>query len=271
MAPSPVRRGWEFRAKSQIWRIFPSDSGFILGEDRDTAKKLVSFFCVRASDGTVVWRDLNLPEPWWVSIEAVSGQLLLLHEYRVPSMPDHQKILAVNIMTGTPVWTNEDLTFSFSTGESLYASQDLFDRRVFYQLDPSSGEILREVDGGTVHALRDENPENVSIPFAVPSPGGDIPDSARRHLGGADLHGPAEFLDHGRLSIFSCYEHTDAGIQPGLLREHLFIVDPEGEKICFHDVICDDVVHPSPAVFFRFGKTVLYIKEKKLLCSLNLL
>lgn len=268
--PGVVRKVWEYRADGQIWRILPSATGFLLCEERDTAAKRVSFSCLLAKEGRVAWKGVTLPESWWVSMEAVAGELLLLHEYPVPTMPDHRKIFAVDIATGKLLWINEELTFSFSSGSSIFATRELFDRRAFFELDTASGEALREIDIDTIRDIQKTIPDGRKPCVALPMPASELPSCVLEMLGNAELQGVPDRLEYGPTTVISCYEGVTAPGTPRTLREHLFVTGQEGDALLFHDVLCEGLSLPVPESFFRLDAMIYYVKDKIRLCSVSL-
>src|SRR5258705_3352973 len=138
---------WEFHVRGIIWRLLVSGKGQFVGEERNINERSVSFFCIDSESGTPLWRDLRLAEPWWIGIEALHDDLVLLHEFAMPDFPDHKKIHALDLSSGKLLWSNEEVTYLFSHGNAIYAAKDLNDVRTYLELDSMSGKERRELDG----------------------------------------------------------------------------------------------------------------------------
>lgn len=261
---------WNFRTAGNIWKIIPADPGLIVGEERDLAGKTVSYFCVALDDGRVKWQGKRLAESWWTGIESVHRGILFIHEYPVPSMPDHKKILAIDTQTGDTLWENPDLAFGFAVGASVYASKELFDRKAYYELDLMTGAVKREIPSDDLLALRAEPGPgwggDVQFPDWIPDPAapvrGAFPD-------GVELQ-PGESLSHDGAEITTCYEVLPPAAGARKLREHLFVIDVRSGALVFRDVVCDDLSLPAGSTFFRVEERILYVKDRTTLRSFTI-
>ena len=72
---------WEYKVDGLIWRVIPAESGKIVGEVRNVTKKATSFFCLNQMTGEVFWEDLKFGERWWIGIEAIHKDVILLHGF----------------------------------------------------------------------------------------------------------------------------------------------------------------------------------------------
>jgi hypothetical protein len=266
MVSDRVRPAWEFRAASAIWRILPAGEEYIVGEVRDSGKKTVSFFAVRLDDGRRCWEGNVLPEKWWAGIEASHGTTLFLHEYPVPSMPDHRKIFAVDIPTGNLLWKNEELAFSFASDDGVYGSRDFFDRRAYYKLDEATGETGEEIPTETIVLLMARKPAGWGEHIEMPGTDEEIPAVVGAHPGLSADPLPGESLRRGDVVVLTCFDRIPGSGQGPSMREHLFVIS--GSGVLFHDVACDGMTGPVPGTFFRFRDRVLYIKNRSILRSL---
>jgi len=266
MVSDRVHPAWDFKASSSIWRILPAGEDYIVGEVRDREKKSVSFFSVRLEDGRRCWEGNVLTERWWAGIEAVHGSTLFLHEYPVPSMPDHRKVFAVDIPTGKLLWKNEDLAFSFATDDGVYGSRDFFDRRAYYKLDTATGEAGEEVAPEVIDRLMSLKPVEWGDHIEFPRADEGLPAAVGGHPALSAELLPGESLRRGDVSVLTCYDRVP-GSAPAV-REHLFIV--AGGDVLFHDLVCDGLAGPVPGTFFRHRDRILYIKNRTLLRSLSI-
>src|SRR5450759_102613 len=99
-----LKPAWSYTTEGVLWRLLFSETNFIVGEDRDTEKKEVSFFCLNASNGDVLWKDISFAEPWWIGIEGIVHGKVFLHGFKKPDMPEHGRIIAVDLGTGRELW-----------------------------------------------------------------------------------------------------------------------------------------------------------------------
>ena len=70
---------WNYVVAGVIWRVSPDGSGHLIGEERDPERRAVVFFCLNASDGTVLWEHLRMDDEWWVGNEVVGDVNVLIH------------------------------------------------------------------------------------------------------------------------------------------------------------------------------------------------
>jgi len=267
MVSDRIRPAWDFEASSSIWRVLPAGDDYIVGEVRDREKKAVSFFSVRLEDGRRCWEGNVLTEQWWAGIEAVHGSTLFLHEYPVPSMPDHRKIYAVDIPTGKIRWKNEELAFSFATDDAVYGSRDFFDRRAYFKLDAVTGEAGEEVPAEVIERLLAVKPAGWGDHVEIPRADDEFPAGIAGHPALAADPLPGESLRRGDISVLTCYDRAPGSGSGPSVREHLFVVD-RGD-VLYHDLVCDGLTGPVPGTFFRHRDRVLYIKNRSLLRSLS--
>src|SRR5436309_6488000 len=160
---SRTRRGsiepvWTFSTNATLWRLLPSRNGYFVGEDRDTSEKKVSFFCLDQQGGRICWSGVRFDEPWWIGLEAIHQGRVFVHEYAAPDMPDHKKIFALDLATGTLLWSTEELKFVAAHEERIYAAREHHEERQFFELDAESGTSLRQIDAGYLNVLRESIP-----------------------------------------------------------------------------------------------------------------
>lgn len=259
---------WDFTASGIIWKILPCEGRLIVGEERDPVKKTVSMFCVRLDDGTVLWKGITPAETWWTGIEAVHRGVIIVHEYPVPSMPDHGSIIAIDAARGERLWENRDLAFAFASGGTICGSRDLFDRRAFFEVDLTTGAAGRELTAGEARALRESGETGWGMDVGIPAPADDVPDRIRAEFPPGTGLLPGETLMHNDIEISNCYESRNAG--PGALREHIFAIDARSGSLLRRDVVCDGLSVPAGTTFFRAEGRILYVRDRSTLRSFAL-
>ena len=271
---------WAYDANGIIWRVHFTDHKRIIGECRNQDKKLASFFCLDEESGKSLWRDLSLEEPWWVGIEAVLSDVVLLHTYGTPDMPGHRGIRALDTGSGTLLWRNDDITFWFGQGESVFAYRDFFERRVGYELSLRTGENRRTFDGSLeeLHEIRrlasGEQPSSgVVLPEILQ---GDAEDASifsivRRFTKGREIVGNIEFIVEGEFLLFNYHAHArdSTGESPKLDNELNVIRFPGGTRI-YSDVIGRNLKASVPDAFFIRRPRLFFIKDQQVLTSVRL-
>ncbi|MDD8018159.1 MAG: DUF4905 domain-containing protein [Bacteroidota bacterium] len=264
---------WQFSATNTLWRIIFSDSKIIVGEDRDTQNKSVTFFCIDAHDGRVLWQKKSFSEKWWIGIEGIAGDRLFLHGFKKPDMPDHQGIICADLKTGIEVWHNNGCSFLTVHFPFVYGYRDLFERRVYRELQASDGTFVQELP---------QLPENVdsNLPlektdFLFPQPLLSenelvwklIPEdlfrirSDTKHL---------EYIELEKYLVFNAYTISQDQEHQENLINTLYIIDVQSRKKLYSDVLNNETPYPVPDSFFVDGNTLYYIKERKTFVALTL-
>ncbi len=102
-----------------IWNtLADGDNQRLFLEVRDAQEKSVSFSALNLRNNQWLWKDLRLEEQWWVSLRAVSGDVLLFTVYTDASNPDKKSVVAFDVQQGRMVWWHNG--FSLTSVNSLY-------------------------------------------------------------------------------------------------------------------------------------------------------
>jgi hypothetical protein len=272
-----VKIAWEFAVRGVLWRLLPSAEGYIVGEDRDIERKSVSFFCVERTSGRVFWKDLMLDEHWWISLDTIFQNLLFVHTFASPDMPQPRGIFAIDLSSGKTLWSNDEMTLISVSSDGLYAaSQRDFERSV-HQLDPLTGTMIRDVGSNEMEqklASLTASDVRAFLEYPVLAENiADLNDGARRAIERAKSK-PGDItridcLKMGDTSIVGYQENLSANqIQPNL-RQRIVIIDERGRSI-FEDTVNTSLARALPDSFFCIGDFVYYVKEKKTLCAVYL-
>lgn len=265
---------WEYRTRGIIWRLLFAEPGFIVGEDRDHEKRTVSFFCVDAQSGRALWNNRQFNELWWISIEAVYGNVVFLHEFLRPDFPDHHKIIAVDLATGKELWRNEDYKFLFAHQDCVYAMKEMFEFLAVHELDLHSGEILRNLTDQSdyVKVLREtaEAQRTASVEYPSPFDQGTNRQAVMTHIDSAKLRGEIEAIETATNLIFGFYQNVSKNPVEQELDQHLKILEKENGKLVFSDVITQKGKMPVPDLFFVHNHTLFYVKNQNTLKAVNL-
>jgi len=268
---------WQFKTEGVLWRLLSSDNGLFVGEDRNLDSKSVSFFCIEQASGRVRWKNVHFKERWWISIESMHRNVLFLHEYASPDMPDHKKIYAVELGTGKLMWMNDELKFLFAYKDSVYTAKDEYSNRTFFELDLTGGTVVREIDPSYLNVLRNSvatNIEAIEYPRCYDVNQGDtltVKKKIETVIADTQSIMHAEYIDKNTALIIGYYENKSASSTAQDLQQHIVMVDQGNNRILFRDVIHSHVASIVPDIFFCIGDFVYYIKDRKLLIAVKLL
>lgn len=257
---------WTADVRSALWRVMFSFDGHIILEDRDTVNKSAVFSCVNAKDGSMVWSGRSMGEPWWIGLSAVTKDRVYLHGFRKPDMPEPWTITAADRATGSVLWKNEQCAFHSASDDTVFAYRDLFERRVYYRVDPANGNILEEFDALPADAPDAAGNERTDFTFpeaVLPSD----PEVLSVHPDARDA-ASAERIVMGRFDLLSMY-HPMAGEVP-TLKNRLTIVDSHAKKKVYSVVMNGETPYPVPDSFFVDQQRIYYVHERRTLVAVDL-
>ena len=265
---SVLKPKWKFVADGIVWRIHFSNSNFIVGEDRNIDKKKTTFFCINATNGAILWKNIVILDDWWVGIEKVTDDKIFFHGFGKPDMPEHKKVFMVDLGTGKLIWKNEDYTFYTGNNNFIYVFKDYFERRVYYKINSSNGEILEEITDLTDEIIMSTENENIAN-LIYPSVLTDLEnftfqDEIKNITNGEKIVGAIEYVLLDDKIIFNYHKQKDK-----LLENKLFIIKKEGKKL-FEEIILKESEYPAPDSFFVQNNLLYFIKNRNTLTALNL-
>ena len=270
---------WTFSAGSIIWRMVLAEHGKLVGECRDPETRAASFFCLDMSTGRALWRDLRLDEQWWVGIEAVQKNVVLLHAFAKPDMPEHKGIRAFDDVSGVQLWRNDDVAYWFGHDDRVIAYRDFFERRVGYEIDLQSGVVLKTHDNSLeeLHELRRKSAEEQNLPevtlpeiFAEEAADAELAALVGKETKGKKLSGRVEYIRQHDLLLFNFHVQRSDGTMGMKLENNLILYRLPEKKRVFADVIGRNLTGYVPDSFFVKHPFVLFIKDQRVLTALRL-
>ncbi len=259
---SSLRPAWTYTTDFMLWRIIASGTGELLGEERDVAKKEVRFFCLNQQTGKVIWKTDGLHDRWWVGMEGVHKDVMLLHGFASPDLPGNKGVSAVDIATGNRLWKHDELMFLRATGTSVFASkQETISGESILELDYRSGALLKSW-GANRQAIQqgaDEESPTAVYPTHLLSPADEA--ELRRHASSGEWASDPQMIRTDRFAIFHVATKKDDAIHPMLL-----VIDSSKETVVFRDEL---EVH-TPASFFVDAGFVFFLKHRSSIVALKL-
>ncbi len=272
-----IKPTWHYKASGVIWRLVPTSSGKLIGESRNLEKKEASFFCLNRKTGEVLWEGATFGEQWWIDIEAVHEDTLLLHKFATPELPEHQSIIAVDVLAGTRLWQNDEVKLEAVTERALYASRwtERGDRLIL-GLDYKTGKILESLDDlKSGLAITDPQLTGVQDP-EMPEPVFDLATfnspaniSIREHCNPESLVGQVECIERPRHLIFSYYQPASPSSKESM-NNILKILDRQKNTIIFSETICHNSLAAVPENFFVQDGMLFFVRERTELIAIGL-
>lgn len=111
-------------------------------EVRDGVNFKVTFSMLDYSKSEFVWKDVSLPESWWVSLAAANKNTVLLNRFmNKGGNPDHKSLIALDARSGTVRWEIEELSF-YDWSESQALGYRTKDDLVRVSIDLVTGKLM---------------------------------------------------------------------------------------------------------------------------------
>jgi len=271
---------WTFAPGGTIWRLFPAKSGQLVGESRNEDAKRATFFALDMETGTPLWQNLAFDEPWWIGIEDVTEEVLLLHKFASPDMPQHKGIIGVDLRTGRQLWSNDQSTYWFTHKNSLFVHKMMFEKRMASELDVRSGQLVKEFgedQEASLFRIREEAHETdqngISFPDAVELDRvhSNTARIIRKHLPATDVQGFVEFLQIDPLLLLNYFVPSRrSSSEKTLLDNHFKILETTGGRLLYSDTIARGAPAAVPDSFFVHNRIVYYVKDQKILTAIRL-
>lgn len=258
---------WQFTADNILWRIMFSYNGMIIGEDRNTETKSVTFFCLRSNDGAPVWKQRTFNEQWWIGLTGVTEDRLYLHGFKKPDMPEQKGIIAVDVLQGTIRWFNPDFAFIALKPPFVYGYKDLFERRLYYRLDDRTGELQEELQSLPEDVRENDQYEKTDFTFSRQASAEEDPELWSL-LNSEPGFVSAEIIQAEKYSVLNVYQKHPS--EERSLKNTLHVIDSSTKKKVYSDVLNGSTPYAVPDSFFMDGERIYYIKERKTFVALDL-
>lgn len=146
-----IKKILNYSDKRQIWRLLLNTENHLLIEERDVKTKAVSFSCVDLQTKKFFFKGFQFEEKFWIGIEAFAKDIVLLHKYIKPDMPQHKGLTAFKIDSKEILWHNDRYQFLFCVDDDIYCRRQKFDSKEYYVVDIYSGNIKKELGGDLIY------------------------------------------------------------------------------------------------------------------------
>lgn len=137
-------------------------------EVRDDVNFKVMFSLLDYAKNEFVWKDISIPENWWVSLAAVNKSTVLLNRFmNKGGNPDHKSLIALDATTATIRWEIEELSF-YNWNESEILGYRTKDDLVPVKVNLLTGQLAEETWQPKPENIRPENPKPVFYAEGTP-------------------------------------------------------------------------------------------------------
>lgn len=230
-------------------------------EVRNPDEKTVSFSALNLRNNQWLWKDVRLEEPWWISLRAIQGDILLLTVYTDTNNPDKKSVVAYDVIQNRLVW--------WSNGFSLTSVNSLYVRGVDVRfpeketiLDLFTGKPVQQVD----FHLEDSQNFPVIRPFQYEEGTAHfdtVKDFLNSRLGILPV-ATIEYLEFEDLIIMSVFL-TDHD-----LANYLYGFNASGE-VLMKEKLGDNLKGVGLDTFFIFSGHLMFVKNKNELTSYKII
>ena len=267
---------WRYAAGGTVWKLLCTRD-ILLGDARDLNAHTASFFALNLISGDVLWKGVTLPQQWWIGMQAVVGDTLILHGFEKPDMPIPKGMYAIDCATGAKQWHDEQLTFLFASNGRVYAQRASFSTRSYFEIDPHTGESVYDYG---------QNEEGImqlrALATVAEEPGyvfaetlQTFPAPTQQMITGAidlsKVRGAVDVAVARNLTIVAYHEPAKGAnaVLNNRVINKLKILSASG-SVLFDDVLIEDAPAPVPDVFFIKDDVLLYVKDMTHVTGLRL-
>jgi hypothetical protein len=107
-----------------IWKTLAEVKSKILFiESRDSVKKTVTFSAFDLEKNTLLWRDVEFEEKWWISLGFAHDDILMLTVYTDTNNPDKKSVLAFDVQNQSLRWWKNNFVVAYVV-DSVVVGQD---------------------------------------------------------------------------------------------------------------------------------------------------
>jgi len=264
-----LKKVYKYSDKNQIWRLLLSDSDKLIVEARSSDDKEVFYSAVDAFSGKALFKDYQFEEKFWIGIDKIYKDVIFLHKFAKPDMPQHKSIIAFDLVTQKVLWENDQFAFQFVTDDKVYASFNSMSGTKYFALNYLDGEPLSEIEISADQIMQFKTiaeSETDYSSYSFPEQyidtmfaGSLIAKFIDKKISGIEIEGPVEFIDSNGLLLVNYHKK----LKTGKLQNIFFAVDIEKEKYIFDEVLNSSLNAFVPDSFFIYKNFVYLLKEKK--------
>lgn len=226
-------------------------------ESRENESKRVFFSAISVETGKYLWKEITFEEePWWISLAAISAEILLFTLYTDSNNPDKKALLAFNVAERKIIWWKNNFALS-TIGDDLIAGVDTkFGAREV---------ILRMSDGKEASGpaiLASEQNFQVIRPFQYHGGSSNF-DTVRAFLEMKCQISPVisiEYSEYNSLILISAFTGNED------LANYLIVFNSAGE-ILMKETLGEHLKGIALDTFFIFSGYLIFVKNKNVLVS----
>jgi hypothetical protein len=236
-----------------IWKtLVDPDRKRLFLEVRNAEKKMATFSLIDLESGRCLWKEHQMEEPWWISLQAVSTNVLLFTLYTDSNNPDKKSILAFDVDKKKMLWWKSNFVIASVAGNHIKGTDTKFGSR----------EVTINLGDGTIA------PDNSDL--LVHEQNFDIIRPFQYQDGTAHFDTVKTFLEtkcqiSPTISIEYCEFHSliliSAFVRQNDLANYLFVFNSNGE-LMLKETLGTDLKGIALDTFFIFSGYLIFVRNK---------
>lgn len=239
-----------------VWKtVVAPEKGILVLEVRNSEKKQVTFSALESRTGKFHWRDILFDEPWWISLGATAGDVVVFTLYLEKNNPDKKAVFAYHLLDRKILWWNNDYSLVSVSNHQVRGISSRYGSRSV-TLDLLTGNEVSEV------ADLYETPDRVVRPHQYLADNeyfATVKTFLERKFNLVPVTA-LEYLEYDSIIFVSFY------VQEVVLTNFLLVVTSEGEQLLL-EKLDDQLKGIGLDTFFVFSGCVFFAKNKSELVS----
>lgn len=229
-------------------------------EIRNPDDKTVSFSALNLQNNQWLWKDLVFEEPWWISLRAIEGDILLFTIYTDTNNPDKKSVLAYHVVRKELAWWRNGFSLTSVNRRTVRGVDAKFPGKESI-LDLFTGQL---VAGGDFD-LGDSQNFPVIRPFQYEEDTAyfvTVKDFLHSRLGISPV-ASIEYLEIKDLIMVSVFLKEEG------LANYLYVLDADGQ-VLMTEKLGEHLKGIGLDTFFVFSDKLIFIKNKNELLSYSI-
>lgn len=229
-------------------------------EIRNPVDKTVSFSALNLQNNQWLWKDLVFEEPWWISLRAVQGDILLFTIYIDTNNPDKKSVLAYHISKKEIVWWRNGFSLTSVNRRTVSGVDAKFPGKEsildLFTGQPAQGGDFDLGDSQNFPVIRPFQYEEGTEYFAT------VKNFLHSRLGILPL-ASIEYLEVKDLIVVSVFLKEEG------LANFLYVLDADGEVLLVQK-LGENLKGMGLDTFFVFSDNLFFVKNKNELLSYSM-
>ena len=245
-----------------IWNMLVDDTQQRLYfEVRNAAEKKVAFSALNLQNNQWLWKDVSFEEPWWVSLGAVAGDIVLFTVYTDTNNPDKKSLIAYHAVQKQMIWWHNGFSLRLANARYVRGIDARF---------PGKETVLDLLTGKPVQTdeldLEDSQNFPVIRPFQYEEGTGHF-DTVSHFLKtrlSVEPVATIEYLEFEELIVMSVF------LKDQELANYLYAFNTSGELL-LEEKLGENLKGVGLDTFFVFSRNLMFVKNKTELKSYKIL